>query len=100
MQFSLGIVGLGTFFCILLSFPETYHPGERGVDKVDPTSLPTWRPVVINPLRPLWLLRSPNLTFVVRNFLHLPSCGGLLTDAKTLAGFTALLADYGRISSP
>ncbi|KAJ3513850.1 hypothetical protein NLJ89_g2716 [Agrocybe chaxingu] len=76
MQLSLGFVGIAVFFCILFFFPETYHPGERGIDKVDPTSLPSWRPVLINPLRPLWLLRSPNLL------------------AVTAAGFMALITDY------
>ncbi|KAJ3511711.1 hypothetical protein NLJ89_g3941 [Agrocybe chaxingu] len=76
MQLCLGFMGLGIFFCILLFFPETYHPGERGVEKADPASLPSWRPILINPLRPLWLLKRPNLL------------------AVTLAGFTALLTDY------
>ncbi|CAA7261029.1 unnamed protein product [Cyclocybe aegerita] len=76
MQLSLGFVGIAVFFCILLFFPETYHPGERGIDKADPASLPSWRPVLINPLRPLWLLRSPNLL------------------AVTTAGFMALITDY------
>ncbi|KDR82160.1 hypothetical protein GALMADRAFT_135523 [Galerina marginata CBS 339.88] len=50
--------------------------GQRGVDKADPLSLPNWRPVILNPLSSLWLLRSPNLLFV------------------TLAGFATLQTDY------
>ena len=67
MQVALGIVGLLSFLAILLFFPETYHPGKRGVDKLDPSTHPRWRPVILNPLQPLWLLRSPNLLAVVRS---------------------------------
>ena len=65
MQLSLGIVGLIVFFLMIFSLPETYHPGERGVDKLDPNLLPKWRPVILNPLRLFWLLRSPDLFAVV-----------------------------------
>jgi hypothetical protein len=65
MQLSLGIIGLLVFLSVFLIFPETCHPGERGLDKVDPSSLPTWRPIFINPLKSLWLLRSPALLAVV-----------------------------------
>ena len=101
MQLVLGLVGLGTFFCILLFFPETYHPGQRGIDKLDPASLPSWRPVIINPLRPLWLLRSPNLIFVVCNFLRLPSHGHLLIHIRRLwPALQYCLRIMVRISSP
>ncbi|PPQ91937.1 hypothetical protein CVT25_000980 [Psilocybe cyanescens] len=76
MQMWLGLCGLLVFFVALFIFPETYHPGERGVDKADPTSLPTWRPILINPLKPLWIMRSPNLL------------------AVTTAGMFTLLTDY------
>jgi len=76
MQLALGIVGLLSFLAIFFFFPETYHPGKRGVDKLDPNLHPRWRPVLLNPLQPLWLLRSPNLL------------------AITLAGFVTLLTDY------
>ena len=66
MQLALGFIGLIIFVFMLFVFPETYHPGERGVDKADPSELPTWRPIFLNPLRPLLLLRSPNLMGVVR----------------------------------
>jgi hypothetical protein len=69
MQLSLGLIGLIIFVFVLFVFPETYHPGERGVDKTDPSELPTWRPILLNPLKPLLLLRSPNLMAVVRLLL-------------------------------
>ena len=66
MQLALGFIGLVIFMFVLFVFPETYHPGQRGIDKADPSELPTWRPILLNPLRPLFLLRSPNLMAVVR----------------------------------
>lgn len=65
LQLGLGLTGLIVFLVAILFFPETYHPGQRGVDKVDPASIPTWRPVLLNPFQPLWILRSPNLLAVV-----------------------------------
>ncbi|KAF9554261.1 MFS general substrate transporter [Agrocybe pediades] len=76
LQFSLGVFGFCAFVLILFFFPETYHPGKRGVDKADPATLPTWRPILINPFTPLWMMRSPNLLFV------------------TMAGFACLFTDY------
>ncbi|KAF8161883.1 MFS general substrate transporter [Pholiota molesta] len=76
LQLWLGSVGLVVFVVVVLFFPETYHPGERGIDKADPASLPKWGPVLLNPFKPLWMLRSPNLLAVM------------------LAGFTTLLTDY------
>ena len=65
MQLALGFWGLAAFVWIFLFFPETSHPGARGVEKIDPVKRPTWRPVILNPLAPLWLLRSPNVLAVV-----------------------------------
>ncbi|KAF9481300.1 MFS general substrate transporter [Pholiota conissans] len=76
LQLWLGFVGLIVLVIVIFFFPETFHPGERGIDKADRDSLPKWRPVLLNPLKPLWMLRSPNLL------------------AVTLAGFTTLLTDY------
>ena len=69
MQHFLGLVGLLIFFIVIFYLPETSHPNKRGVDNIDPSLLPKWRPVFLNPLQPLWLLRSPNLLVIVRNFL-------------------------------
>jgi MFS family permease len=66
MQLLLGLVGFLVFFLILFFLPETYHPNKRGVDNFDPSLLSKWRPVILNPFQPLWLLRSPNLLIVVR----------------------------------
>ncbi|KAH9483455.1 Itaconate transport protein [Psilocybe cubensis] len=76
MQFWLGITGLVVFFIVLFILPETFHPGERGVEKADPASLPKWRPVFLNFLEPLWIMRSPNLMAVI------------------LAGLFTLMTDY------
>ncbi|KAF9528275.1 major facilitator superfamily domain-containing protein [Crepidotus variabilis] len=76
MQQAVGVWGIGVFVYMYYAFPETFHPGQRGVDKMDPGAHPKWRPVILNPLKPLWMLRSPNLLFV------------------STAAFTGILADY------
>ena len=73
MQQFLGLVGLLVFFITIFFLPETSHPNKRGVDNFNPSLLPKWRPVFLNPLQPLWLLTSPNLFIVVRilfSFCH------------------------------
>ena len=40
------------------------------MEKIDPVKRPTWRPVILNPLAPLWLLRSPNVLAVVGLYFH------------------------------
>ncbi len=70
------------FFVVVFFFPETFHVGQRGIDKVDPETLPKWRPVFLNPLKPLWTLRSPNLLAVV-GFVSIPLksvCSRVLTQ--------------------
>jgi len=55
-----GLLGLIAFTTIYFLFPETSQPGARGIDKMkseDGTSSRSF--VFINPLRSLWLLRSP-----------------------------------------
>lgn len=96
MQLSLGVIGLLVFLFVFLVFPEICHPGERGVDKVDPSSLPTWRPILINPLKSLWLLRSPVLLAVVglsANFHCFDSHSYFFQ--QTFAGFTTMITEYG-----
>lgn len=53
------------FFVFVFFFPETSHPGARGIDKaVEKGGNPGF--VFLNPFSSLWLLRSPNLFLVVR----------------------------------
>jgi MFS family permease len=65
LQAALGGVGLLVWLLTFSVFPETYHPGERGADNVDPATLSRWRPVILNPFDALWILRSPNMLAVV-----------------------------------
>lgn len=55
-------------------FPETSHPGTRGVDQFQESGrvLLKWRPVILNPLPQLLDLRSPTvLAVLVIDFLAL-----------------------------
>ncbi|KAF8812965.1 MFS general substrate transporter, partial [Phlegmacium glaucopus] len=99
LQQFLGLVGLFVFFLIMFFLPETYHPGERGVDKLDPSQLPKWRPVILNPLRPLWLLRSPNLLAVVLLLVPLAYTIGVRYNIKNeaLIGACFLPAGVGNM---
>ena len=67
MQGFLGLVGLIAFTTIYFLFPETSQPGARGIDKMkaaneidSSTSF-----IFINPLKSLWLLRSPVMLSIV-----------------------------------
>ncbi|KAJ3553244.1 hypothetical protein NP233_g12692 [Leucocoprinus birnbaumii] len=66
IHYGLAAFGIGALFCILFFFPETSHPGSRGVDeyKRSGKELPKWRPVMLNPLSQLLMLRSPNILAV------------------------------------
>ncbi len=68
MQFCLGIFGLVAFIIMFVGFPETSHPGTRGIDKLRQSGFVgrRWFPVFVNPLKPLNLLRSPAILSVVR----------------------------------
>ncbi|KAG1802562.1 MFS general substrate transporter [Suillus subaureus] len=63
LHYSIGVLGLVEMLLLYLSFPETSHPGTLGIDKLKHRRWIhiTW----INPLRSLWLLRSPNLFAVM-----------------------------------
>jgi len=84
MQTALGIVAAALFVSILLCFPETSHPGARGIDKLQSESslrlggdkLRSGPVIFLNPFKPLMLLRSPNLF------------------AVCVAGATVLLCEY------
>ncbi|KAF8127199.1 major facilitator superfamily domain-containing protein [Boletus edulis] len=72
-QAVLGVCGMLLMLLLALFFPETAHPGSRGIDKAqDPNKLFVW----INPLSCLTFLRSPNIMTV------------------TLANTFALISDY------
>lgn len=67
VHYSLAAFGCGALVCIFLFFPETSHPNSRGIDEYNKTGkpLPKWRPVILNPLSQLLMLRSPILLFMV-----------------------------------
>jgi hypothetical protein len=67
MQAFLGVFGLVQIGFIYFFFPETSQPGARGIDKLKLEDRPA-KFIFINPLRPLGLLRSPNLLLIVRGF--------------------------------
>ena len=68
MQIALGVASLLAVTLMVFLFPETSHPGMRGIDKWkrdngnDDGSV---RFVWVNPLSSLSLLRSPNILAVV-----------------------------------
>ena len=67
MQGFLGVVGFLIFSMIYCWFPETSQPASRGIDKMRAESGENAKDYsyFINPLRPLLLLRSPNLLLIV-----------------------------------
>ncbi|KAF8421123.1 MFS general substrate transporter, partial [Boletus edulis BED1] len=72
-QAVLGVCGMLLMLLLALFFPETAHPGSRGIDKAqDPNKPFVW----INTLSCLTFLRSPNIM------------------AVTLANTFALISDY------
>jgi hypothetical protein len=67
MQVYLAAAGIFQFCLMYSYFPETAQPGTSGIDKLLEIDSPKLHPTVIfiNPLRPLALLRSPNLLLIV-----------------------------------
>ncbi|KAG1842313.1 major facilitator superfamily domain-containing protein [Suillus tomentosus] len=59
LHYSLAVWGLLELLLIYILLPETSHPGTLGIDKLKQRRRIhiAW----VNPLRSLWLLRSPNL---------------------------------------
>lgn len=97
MQLAFGVVGFIGFFVMVFFFPETSHPGSRGIEK--------WRTehgytsdrtkfVWINPLLVLKLLKSPNLLSVVSVLLSWKTLQ-YITSIQSLAGLGVLITDYG-----
>ena len=73
MQGFFGVYGFLIFCMIYCWFPETSQPGSRGIDKMRAESGGNSKDhfYFINPLRPLLLLRSPNLFLIVSTrWLH------------------------------
>jgi len=66
LHLSLAAFALTAFACILFCFPETSHPGVRGIDKYyqEGRVHPRWRPVILNPFAQLDMLRSPSILAV------------------------------------
>ncbi|KAF9444153.1 MFS general substrate transporter [Macrolepiota fuliginosa MF-IS2] len=68
MQFIIGVFGLIAFGIIWTCFPETSHPGVRGIDKLcrqaENGVKIRWNRYIVNPLSPLGLLRAPNILAV------------------------------------
>ena len=67
MQLYLAAAGVFQLCWMYSYFPETAQPGTRGIDKLQGIDNPKHHPrvIFINPLRPLALLRCPNLLFIV-----------------------------------
>lgn len=76
MQFCLGVTSALLFAVMFFAFPETSHPGTRGIDKLRLSGSAKHSWTHVNPLRPVSLLRSPTLV------------------VTSVAGFFALVTDY------
>ena len=62
-QAALGGWSIIQMLLLAFFFPETAHPGSRGIDQLrDPKKLLVW----VNPLRCIAFLRSPNIMTIVR----------------------------------
>ncbi|KXN87010.1 hypothetical protein AN958_09356 [Leucoagaricus sp. SymC.cos] len=85
MQTCIGFAQLFSFILFFLAFPETSHPGARGIDKLRLTgnTRNSWKHV--NPLQPIDLLRSPVIAVAV---CFMESC------RSSFAGFFTLLTDF------
>ena len=73
MQVYLATAGLFEFFWMYIYFPETSQPGTGGIDEFSVSDGLKHPPRVtfINPLRPLALLRSPNLLLIVSYWFYM-----------------------------
>jgi hypothetical protein len=69
MQFIIGIFGFIALGIIWFCFPETSHPGARGIDKIHRQAANgmkvKWTHYLVNPLSPIGLLRAPNILTMV-----------------------------------
>lgn len=62
----LAVFTAAAFVCVLFWFPETSHPGVRGIDTFcrEGGVHPRWRPVILNPFTQLDMLKSPSILAV------------------------------------
>ena len=97
----LCLVGLISFTTFYFLFPETSQPGARGIEKMNAangidssTSF-----IFINPLEPLWLLRSPSMLLTVRGLRHDIETRKHITDSikKGIIASTSQMGVYGEI---
>ena len=74
MQLYLATAGIFQFCWMYMpTSPRTAQPVTRGIDKLpEIDSLKHPRVILTNPLRPLALLRSPNLLFIVSYYFRYP----------------------------
>ncbi|EKM77269.1 hypothetical protein AGABI1DRAFT_43790 [Agaricus bisporus var. burnettii JB137-S8] len=81
VHYWLAVMGCAILVCILLFLPETSHPDSRGIDEYKKSGkpLPKWRPVILNPIANLSMLRSLNITSTA-----LAGCFALLTDVALM----------------
>jgi hypothetical protein len=100
MQEVFTLMGVVIFLSILFFFPETSHPGTRGIDKLQLASTgATPRSLIfVNPFKSLSLLRSPNLLAVVGNHIWLHLFRYLIPMRQRFSAATVLLADYGKLN--
>lgn len=100
VHYWLAVMGYAILFFILLFLPETSHPDSRGIDEYKKSGkpLPKWRPVILNPIANLSMLRSLNITSTVRYMqFHNLATSQIQSffSTQALAGCFALLTDVG-----
>ena len=89
----LCLVGLFGFTAFHFIFPETSQPGERGIEKMNAANgIDSFR--FINPLEPLWLLRSPSMLLTVRFFFY-SHCTKQIADQHHQKGFHSIFISDG-----
>ena len=92
----VGLIGFTTFYFL---FPETSQPGARGIEKMNASNgidSPTFK--FINPLEPLWLLRSPSMLLTVRFYAIKQRLGNKsLTASKGVIISVSQMAFFGEI---
>ena len=66
----LGLAALIIFTFMYFLLPETSQPGARGIDEMKAINGidKSKSFVFVNPLQPLWLLRSPTMLLMVRYY--------------------------------